>query len=265
MTDKQYYFTFKGIWKRCKKEYHYYMDIPWTLEQVGNFWDTVTDYDDVNSKIYPYFRRFTNSYRLARRFLKNDKYDLLDIQARSGNGTLFWHKKGKLNSAVCADFSDYLASLAKKRLENTDLKFKSIKILNYPLPFKNKTFNFVCSYETVEHVFDYSVFIKELHRVMTDDGVMIVTCPTVAWEWVHWLTAIININHSEGPHRFIRRKKLLRAFRKARLKVLRENTTIFLPFNNKFSIFFDKFLEKNLSKYIKKMIGLRRTFVLKKI
>lgn len=268
----QYYFTLNGFFRRCRQEYHYYTDRPWTLEQVGKFLDSVTDYDDVNSELYPYFRRFTNSFRLAKRFLPRNDYKMIDIQARSGNATLFWHNKGKIKSSVCCDFSDYLASLARNRImpaisdEKTNKKLfcKFVKILNFPLPFKDKSFNLVCSYETVEHVYNYDAFIGEIARVMTLDGIMIVTCPNVAWEWVHWLTAAININHSEGPHRFIARNKLLKSFRRNGLVVLRENTTIFLPFNNRLSIFFDKALEKLLPEFIKCMVGLRRTFILKK-
>ena len=35
------------------KEYKYFTKRPWTLKQVGRFWDTVDDYDDFNKKLYP--------------------------------------------------------------------------------------------------------------------------------------------------------------------------------------------------------------------
>ncbi len=55
----------KGFFGRVRDEYNYYTKRPWNLEQVGKFWDTVDDYDDVNEQLYTYFRRFTNSYDLA--------------------------------------------------------------------------------------------------------------------------------------------------------------------------------------------------------
>ncbi|NMB64390.1 MAG: hypothetical protein GYA16_05910, partial [Spirochaetes bacterium] len=93
---------------------------------------------------------------------------------------------------------------------------------------------------------------------------MILTCPNRLWEWVHWLTAAININHSEGPHRFLKRKELLKCIKRNDMKILEENSTIILPFNNKVSIAIDRFLEKYLPEYIKRHIALRRTFVLRK-
>jgi len=264
MKNKQYYFTLRGIFKRTKEEYNYYFKRPWSLEDVGKFWDTVTDYDDVNETLYTYFRRFTNSEKLASDFLVKEKYKMLDIQARSGKGTLFWYEKGKVSEATCCDFSDFLTRLAQERLENISVPLKTVKVLHFPLPFEDKKFDFVCSYETIEHVFEYQTFVNELARVMTDDGIMIITCPNVAWEWVHWLTAIININHSEGPHRFLRRAILKKTFKNAGLAVLRENSTILMPFNNKTSIKTDRFLEKYLPERIKSLFALRRTFILAK-
>ncbi|MBF0595674.1 MAG: class I SAM-dependent methyltransferase [Candidatus Omnitrophica bacterium] len=259
-----YTFTLQGFWERCRQEYRYVTRRPWSLRDVGDFWDTVKEYDDVNAELYPHEKRFTNSFVLSAPLLPRTDYTLLDIQARSGKASLFWHQHGKIRSSVCVDFSDHLMSLADRRLKGSGLSYTPVKISALPLGFPDKTFDLVCSYETVEHIFEYGNFIEELSRVMTDEGTMIITCPNVAWEWVHWLTAAININHSEGPHRFLHRGDLLRCFKKNGLKIMAENTTIFLPFNNPLSIAVDQWLERTLPEIVKRSLGLRRTFVLKK-
>jgi len=149
-----------------------------------------------------------------------------------------------------------------QRLSASGLDYQSVKIDELPLSFSDRSFDFICSYETVEHVCDYKIMIAELRRVLTDDGILIVTCPNRSWEWVHWLTVVININHSEGPHRFLKRGELLDCFRKQGLKVLRENTTILLPFNCSLSVKINWWLEKYLPERIKRYLALRRTFVL---
>ena len=262
--SSQYYFTLKGFFKRARKEYLYYTQRPWSLEEVGKFWDTVEDYDAVNEELYTYFRRFTNSFSLAEKHLSKKKYTMLDIQARSGKGSLYWHEKGLIKSSVCIDFSDFLISLTHKRLKGTGLRYKSMKILDFPLKFRDEEFDLVCSYETIEHIYHYSLFVDELARVLSRDGLMILTCPNMAWEWVHWFSAAININHSEGPHRFLRRKEILGCIRKNNLTILEENSTIFLPFNNSISIKIDGLLEKYLPEFIKRIFALRRTFILRK-
>ena len=103
--DQQFHFTLKGLLKRCRQEYRYYTRRPWTLEDVGRFWDTVEDYDEVNEKIYPYFRRFTNSFDLAQIYLPHNDYTMLDLQARSGKASLFWHEQEKIKESTCCDFS----------------------------------------------------------------------------------------------------------------------------------------------------------------
>jgi ubiquinone/menaquinone biosynthesis C-methylase UbiE len=262
--SKQYYFTMKGFWRRVRDEYRYYTKRPWTLKEVGEFWDTVEDYDEINEELYTYFRRFSNSYDLALRHLKKENYNMLDIQARSGKGSLFWHEKGRIRSSVCVDFSDFLISMADKRLKATGLKYSNIKVLDMPLPFKNEQFDLVCSYETIEHIYDYNTFFDELVRVLGRDGILILTCPNRFWEWVHWLSAAININHSEGPHRFLKRREILECIKRNNLKILEENSTIILPFNNKFSISIDGFMERSFPGFLKSLLALRRTFIIMK-
>ena len=264
VNEKQYYFTLSGSIKRLKAEYKYFTQRPWSLTDVGKFWDTVEDYDVVNSEIYPYYRRFTNSQILAKKYLNQSNYQTLDIQARSGKGTEFWSDKINIEKAVCVDFSDYLISLAGKRLEKLSVPYDLIKIENLPIALGDNSFNLILCYETVEHIYDFDYFIQELSRLLSPDGIIILTCPAVSWEWVHWLSAIININHSEGPHRFLRRNQLLESFKNSKLEILEENSTILLPFNNKISIFFDKLLEKFLPKFLKSLLMLRRSFILKK-
>ena len=261
----QYYFTLKGAFARAIKEYKYYTQRPWSLEDVGKFWDTVTDYDDINSSLYPYYRRFSNSYKLAKKYLDRDDYKLLDIQTRSGNGTLYWYRKNKIKHSTCIDFSDYLISLAKNRLNDVDIDINYVKISNFPLPFKDESFDFICTYETIEHIYYYENFFNELCRVTKKRSIIILTCPNILWEWVHWLCAIININHSEGPHKFLRRKSLIKIFNENDIQILEENSTILLPFNNKISITVNEILEKYLPKKIISLLALRRTFVMRKL
>ena len=262
--SEQYYFTLRGFFKRVRDEYHYYTTRPWSLKEVGEFWDEVTDYDEVNEQLYTYFRRFTNSYDLAIAHLRKDRYAMLDIQTRSGKGSLFWHEKGRIESAVCVDFSDFLISLADRRLRGSGLDYSVVKVLDFPLPFEDGQFDLVCSYETIEHIYEYRTFFDELVRVLSMDGILILTCPNRAWEWVHWLSAAININHSEGPHRFLKRKELLSCIEENGMRILEENSTIFLPFNNSVSISIDRFLERYLPRWLKSLLALRRTFVLAK-
>jgi len=253
----------RGILARAKEEYIYFTKRPWSLRSVGEFWDTVEDYDDINSQIYPYFRRFSNSKKLLD--LSGFRYDgsknVLDIQARSGQGTLYWSKILRNSKFFCVDFSNGLLEKAKNRL----IGVKSVRyriVDDEEFSFDEK-FDLILCYETIEHVFYYKKFLASLRKSMHSETYIILTCPNILWEPVHWLSYIIGINHSEGPHRFLRKKALLDAFRENELKVVSYNSTILLPFNSKFSIRLDSWLEKNLPEYLRSFLMLRRSFILK--
>ena len=66
-------------------------------------------------------------------------------------------EKKKIKSTVCVDFSDYLTSLADQRLKNSGLKYSIVKIHGFPLPFEDESFNFICSYETIEHIYEFKI------------------------------------------------------------------------------------------------------------
>ncbi len=257
-------FNLKDILKRAILEYKYYTSKNWSIKEVGDFWDSVTDYDDINENTYTYYKRFTNTWDLAKDFVKNDMY-MLDIQARTGNGTEFWFKKGVIKKSYLVDFSDYLLSIAEERLIRSRCDCVFTKVDDYNLPFEDDCFDFVAAYETIEHMGNVNAFVKELTRVLRVGGIMIITCPNILWEPVHWAAAIFNIHHSEGPHRFLKRKILLQLFEDNDLAILKENTTVILPFNKNISIKISEKLEKTLHQNIVRLIGLRRSYILKKL
>lgn len=258
--------TLKKIIKNIKQEYNYYTRVPWTLTQVGSFWDSVEAYDNINSKLYPYYQRFLNSKKLFsekyKKFNYNKSYKILDLQTRTGEGTLFWIKYFYKSYFTCVDFSTSLINKAKFKLKkNKNISFKIIKKENFLLKCK---YDIILCYETIEHVFHYKIFISSLSKHLKKNGVMILTCPNISWEIVHWITAVLEYNHSEGPHRFIKLQELKNTFEENNLKIIRYNTTIFLPFNNYFSIKIDKLLKKIVPKKIQELIFLRHTFILEK-
>tara|TARA_B100000315_G_C14493253_1_gene548655 strand:+ start:144 stop:944 length:801 start_codon:yes stop_codon:yes gene_type:complete len=256
--------TLDGAIKRAVLEYKYFNCKEWSLEDVGAFWDSVTDYDDINESTYSYYRRFTNSWDLAKDFIKNSM-NMLDIQSRTGKGTEFWFQKGVIKKSYLVDFSDYLLDIAKERLNGSNYDFELIKVLDYNLPFDNEFFGFVTTYETVEHIGNVNLFVKELTRVLKVGGIMVLTCPNILWEPFHWIASVFNIHHSEGPHNFLRRKKLLQLFKDNGLNILKENTTVILPFNKKSSMKINEKLERTLHQNIVRLIGMRRSYVLRKL
>lgn len=255
--------TFIG---RLLKEIKYLKNSKWSLKEIGEFWDNLEEYDDINSQIYPYKKRFTNSKFLFDQ-LKIKKFspkNCLDIQTRTGNGSIFWNNFYPKTKYYIADFSINFLKKSKKNLKNKKITYKDNFIRNFPLPYEDHYFDFVICYETIEHISDYKYFVAELSRVTKSNGIIILTCPNISWEVVHFLAAVLNINHSEGPHTFLKKRLIDNEIKKNKLKVLNYNTSIFLPFNIKISIYIDSILNRITPNFLKKIFFLRHTYILKK-
>lgn len=256
--------SLRGSPHRAVQEWRYLTQRSWSLQDVGQFWDSVADYDAVNRQTYSYARRFTDSFQLARDLVSRNNLTL-DIQTRTGNGSAFWAEHGFVRKVYIVDFSARMLSAASSRLSAAGVDFDAQLIDRFPLPFRDDTFDLVLSYETIEHIWERATFIHELSRVLKPGQWMILTCPNLLWEPAHWISAILNVHHSEGPHRFPRRSKLLALFRSSGLNIVRENSNIILPFSSSLSVSADRALERRLPGNIKRLVALRRSFLLRKI
>lgn len=102
--------------------------------------------------------------------IKNKKPGkVLDIAAGQGNISFNLKKMGF--DVVAAD------------LNASDFKPKNIICheidANKRLPFESKSFDYVISVETIEHLTNPWFFLDEIHRILRDDGIAIITSPNV--------------------------------------------------------------------------------------
>ena len=230
----------------------------WSLTEVGQFWDSVADYDDINEHTYSYFRRFTDGYQLCS---IPPESNVLDICARTGNGTKYFFERGLIRSATCVDVSQTFKDLCTQHLESFAIPYKHVLVSDYRLPFKDSSFDAVLCFETIEHLSEPERLLFELRRVLCTGGEMILTTPNVLWEPIHSLAAITGLHHSEGPHRFIRRRSLIKMLEQAGFMIQRESTTVLIPGGPGFLIRFGEQLEDILPECFKRMVCLRRIFI----
>ncbi len=250
-----------GFIKRLKNEIKYITNLSWTFADVGKHWDETTDYDDINEKTYTYFRRFVDTYELFN--LPENKYTL-DICSRTGNGSLYFWERKKISKVICADVTKKMQEICASNLKKYPIDFSTKHLSSYPLPFKNNKFETILSFETIEHLPNPEKFVKELHRILKPGGHLVLTMPNILWEPIHWIAAIFNIHHSEGPHRFIRHKKVKKWLKENHFKILKQKTFILIPGGPKFLLNFGEWLEKILPKFIVTLLGLRRIYICQK-
>ncbi len=236
----------------------------WTLKEVGDFWDSVSDYEEVSLGTFSYFRRFIDGYRLASKYKLKKGAKVLDICSRTGIGTSFFNKRHSGMKFVCMDVSPEFKKKASMRLKKEKVNFRYEVFDSYRLKLKGNEFDYILCFETLEHVDKPDVFLKELSRVLKKDGEIIITTPNTLWDFVHWTADKLNIHFGEGPHRFIPRSELKRIIRQAGFTIIKEETTVLIPYGPKFLTNFGLFLEKVFRQTLMPYLGLRRILVCRK-
>lgn len=250
-----------NFFKRLFKEIKHITSAKWTFSDVGKHWDETTDYDDINEKTYTYFRRFIDVNNFFN--LPEKKYTL-DICSRTGNGSLFFWKKGKISKVVCADVTQKMQEICKNHLSQYPINFRTQYFDSYPLPFNDDEFETILNFETIEHLPNPKIFVQELYRILKPGGYLVLTTPNILWEPVHWIAAITNKHHSEGPHRFIRYRKIKKWLKQTEFKLITDKTFILIPGGPKKLIKLGEAMENKLPKFITTLFGLRRTYICQK-
>lgn len=106
-----------------------------------------------------------------------ERYRLLTLYLR--NETDFFKKKYKVLE-VCPEkgFSDLCKNSKNLDYISIDLyKDADLKMDITNLKFKEKTFDYIICYHVLEHILDEKKALRELIRVLKNDGVCLITCP----------------------------------------------------------------------------------------
>lgn len=96
---------------------------------------------------------------------------VLDIACGTGYGTAMMLRHGC--KVVGADYNDEVIANARVIWKHNDF----VRANALDLPFDDNSFDCVISFETIEHVYEGSRFLSEMHRVLRPDGIFI--CSTL--------------------------------------------------------------------------------------
>jgi SAM-dependent methyltransferase len=248
-----------GFFQRIREEIGYWSHSQWTFQEVGDHWDRTEDYDEINEQTYSYRRRFVDGHRLSS---VEPGSHVLDICARTGNGTAYFYERGLVGSAICADVSFNMGAICRRYLQEIGCtQFAWVPVMDYDLPFADANFDAVLCFETVEHFSEPEKLVAELGRVTRPGGVLILTTPNVLWEPVHAIAAIMQWHHSEGPHRFIRHKRLLDMVEQAGFTIEQVETTVLIPGGPPALIKLGEWIETHTRRTLMPLLGLRRVIV----
>ena len=113
-------------------------------------------------------------YIFASQFIKNKS--VLDVACGSGYGVKILLEHGAKN-VIGVDNSKETIFHAKKYYGLKNATFVLADALK--LPFKNNEFDVVTSFETIEHLKNRDLFIREVKRVLKERGLFILSTPNI--------------------------------------------------------------------------------------
>ena len=110
-------------------------------------------------------------YAFAKNFVANK--NVLDAACGEGYGSEVLARYAKNVTAV--DIDEKSISHAQQRYDKDNLTFKQASVTE--LPFADASFDVIISFETLEHLQEQEQMLAEFNRVLTEDGIIIISTP----------------------------------------------------------------------------------------
>ncbi len=143
-------------------------------DKERRFWDRFANYYD--SFINKVFRK---SYSFILENIESDlnlNHEVLEIG--SGTGIIPFNICSKVSTVVATDISPEMVRVAKQKLLKTEIKNIDFQIHDsYNLTLKDKSFDVVIASNLLHLLYDPETPIKEVKRIMKDNGIFI--APTI--------------------------------------------------------------------------------------
>lgn len=99
--------------------------------------------------------------------------DVLDLGCGVGYGSALLADTAR--HVVGGDVDESTIAYARERYAAPNVEFQVLDAM--ALPFADRSFDTVCSFETIEHLPDRERYLREVARVLRDDGTYLVSTP----------------------------------------------------------------------------------------
>lgn len=94
----------------------------------------------------------------------------------------------------------YGVEINKAKAKEASKKGINVEIadLNKRLPYKNNFFDVIIVYHVIEHLVNVRLFVSELHRILKNDGYVIIGTPNLA-SWHNIFALLLGVQPFSGP------------------------------------------------------------------
>lgn len=232
----------------------------WQDSDVEAHWDAVASvYVQENERIKEtHDQRFNES---VHNLQLKDGLKILNISSRDGEATDYIMQENQTCEVLNAEISGRLMEVAAAIRSGIRQK----KIATYStIPFQDGEFDRVLTLETLEHVAEPLAFLRELHRVSTDNAIMVLSCPPATSEIPYRAYSLLFGGHGEGPHRFPPSKRVKKMFTLTGWNLLLHKGTVLFPVGPvRFRQWGERIMERFQNTFISEL-GIRQFYVCNK-
>ena len=167
-----------------------------TIEELRNYWNgkripqqwysnkkplSLQWFNEISYKRYNVYYQY---YKYFAEFEHHQGERILEIGCGLGTDTVEYAKNGAKVNAI--DLGEEQINLTKLNLELRNLKYESIEVGNAEnLKFDDNTFDLVSCFGVIHHTTNPELAVREIFRVLKDDGQALITLYSRGWK--HYL------------------------------------------------------------------------------
>ena len=118
-------------------------------------------------------------YSLAIPYVRGKK--VLDLACGTGYGSFFLSLHSQ--EIIGVDISPEAIQSARKKYQRNNLSFVVSDAMS--TPFQDHSFDVIVSFETIEHIKNDLTFLKEVKRILKQEGLLLLSCPNIVWSKKH--------------------------------------------------------------------------------
>jgi len=235
------------------------LDNNFTIEEVRNFWNGVINiYESSNEQFEDvHLQRFQEAIKHLD-LKPNQK--ILNIWSRTGLAIPYLRQKCQNIEIHNLEVADKFIEAAKKKYPYE--KFQETDLEN--LPFEDNYFDYIISLETLEHAPSPITFLKELHRTLKPNGLLVMSLPPATAELPLKIYELLFSNHGEGPHKFLSSKKVKKMLSLSNFELIIHKGTLLIPVGPKWLKALGEKIINGLQNTPISELGIRQFYICKK-
>ena len=142
-----------------------------------------------------------------------NRKNILEYGCGSGYGAKLLAENAANITAV--DMNKDVVKYCQKEYSSKNLSFEIVNPRK-ELPFKEKVFDIITSFQVIEHVQDVNSYLSEFYRILKDDGILFVTTPNRKYRVLPFKKPW-NLEHIREYYKKDFKKELLKVFPKVEI------------------------------------------------